>query len=59
MTEAEYRRKLTEVDRLLNDPEHWLDPNQVWSLLADIAAYAACSGAAAAIPGLLSCFIRE
>jgi hypothetical protein len=40
MTETEYRRKLSEVDRLLNDPEHSLDPNQVWSLLADIAAHA-------------------
>jgi hypothetical protein len=38
MTEAEYRRKLSEVDRLLNDPEQCLDPNKVWSLLADIAA---------------------
>lgn len=44
MTEAEYRRKLTEVDRLLNDPECCLDPNQVWTLLADIAAYATDSG---------------
>jgi len=44
MTEAEYCRKLSEVDRLLNDPEHCLDPNKVWSLLADIAAHAADSG---------------
>ncbi len=45
MTETEYRRKLSEVDRLLNDPELSLDPNKVWSLLADIAAHAAsCSG---------------
>jgi len=44
MTDAEYCRKLSEVDRLLNDPEHCLDPNKVWSLLADIAAHAAYSG---------------
>ncbi len=41
MTEAEYRCKLGEVDRLLNDPELSLDPNKVWSLLDDIAAHAA------------------
>lgn len=38
MTEAEIDAKLAEVDRLLNDPEVRLDPDRVWTLLAELAA---------------------
>ena len=37
MTEADYARKLDELDRLLNDPDVPLQPDRVWSLLAEIS----------------------
>ena len=37
MTEADYERKLDELDRLLNDPDVPMEPSRVWSLLAEIA----------------------
>lgn len=37
MTDAEYDRKLDELDRLLNDPEVRMEPTRIWSLLAEIA----------------------
>jgi hypothetical protein len=37
MSTAEYRRKLDELDRLLNDPDVPMQPDRVWSLLADVA----------------------
>ncbi len=37
MTETDYRRKLNELNRLLNDPEAPLQPQLVWTLLAEIA----------------------
>ncbi|MGH7042551.1 MAG: hypothetical protein ACREFY_10525 [Acetobacteraceae bacterium] len=37
MTEADYTRKLDELDRLLNDPDVPMEPALVWSLLAEIA----------------------
>lgn len=37
MTETEYGRKLDELDRLLNDPDVPMQPEKVWSLLAEIA----------------------
>lgn len=37
MTDAEYSRKLDELDRLLNDPDVPMEPARVWSLLAEIA----------------------
>lgn len=39
MTEAEYRHKLDELDRILNDPDVPLDANRVWSLLSETAPY--------------------
>lgn len=39
MTEADYTRKLDELDRLLNDPDVPMAPDRVWSLLADIALH--------------------
>jgi hypothetical protein len=37
MTDAEYARKLDELDRLLNDPDVPMEPARVWSLLSEIA----------------------
>jgi hypothetical protein len=37
MTDAEYARKLDELDRLLNDPDVPMEPAKVWSLLAELA----------------------
>ena len=37
MTDAEYSRKLDELDRLLNDPDVPMEPARVWSLLAELA----------------------
>ena len=38
MTEREFQAKLDELDRLLNDPEVRMDPDRVWTLLAEISA---------------------
>ncbi len=37
MTADDYRRKLDELDRLLNDPDMPLQPDRVWSLLAEVS----------------------
>lgn len=37
MTDQEYARKLDELDRLLNDPNVPMQPERVWSLLAEIS----------------------
>lgn len=37
MTDQEYARKLEELDRLLNDPDVPMQPDRVWSLLAEIS----------------------
>ena len=37
MTNAEYRSKLEELDRLLNDPDVPMQPDRIWSLLADVS----------------------
>ncbi len=37
MTEMDYASKLDELDRLLNDPDAPMEPDRVWSLLAEIA----------------------
>jgi hypothetical protein len=44
MTEAEYARKLDELDRLLNDPDVPMEPAKVWSLLAEIARWDTAPG---------------
>jgi len=41
MIDADYARKLDEIDRLLNDPAVPLDAAMVWSLLSEIARYPA------------------
>lgn len=37
MTDQEYTRKLDELDHLLNDPDVPMEPDRVWSLLAEIS----------------------
>lgn len=37
MTESDYQRKLDELDRLLNDPDVPMQPQRVWTLLAEIS----------------------
>jgi len=37
MTETDYARKLDELDQLLNDPDVPMEPDRVWSLLAEIS----------------------
>jgi hypothetical protein len=40
MTDTEYTSKLDELDRLLNDPDVAMEPEKVWSLLAEITSRA-------------------
>ncbi len=35
----EYEHKLEELDRLLNDPDVPMEPDRVWSLLAEISIH--------------------
>jgi hypothetical protein len=44
----EFEAKLTELDRLLNDPDVRMDPDRVWSLLAELSAHETRSASAAA-----------
>jgi hypothetical protein len=37
MTEADYARKLAELDRLLNDPAVSMQPDRAWALSAETA----------------------
>ncbi|WP_428488216.1 hypothetical protein [Rhodopila sp.] len=37
MTDAEYSQKLDELDQLLNDPAVPMQPDRIWSLLADVS----------------------
>jgi hypothetical protein len=37
MTEADYARILDELDHLLNDYDAPIQPDRVWSLLAEVA----------------------
>jgi hypothetical protein len=37
MSDLEYARKLDELDRLLNDPDVPMQPDRIWSLLADVS----------------------
>ncbi len=40
-------KKLSELDRLLNDPDTKMDPHRVWSLLAELTASSTRPGKAA------------
>ncbi len=48
MTDRDYQQKLEQLDRLLNDPDVTMEPNLVWSLLAEVSRNEA-AGAAWAI----------
>jgi hypothetical protein len=37
MDERDFEDKLAELDRLLNDPEVRMDPDRVWTILAEIS----------------------
>lgn len=52
MSAADYSRKLDELDRLLNDPDVPMQPDRIWSLLADVSQpdIAAISRSAMASP---------
>jgi len=39
MTDADYARKLDELDRLLNDPDVPMQPRRIWALLADVSRF--------------------
>jgi hypothetical protein len=39
MTQQDFDQKLDELDRLLNDPDVRLEPNRVWSLLAEVTRH--------------------
>jgi hypothetical protein len=51
MTDADYARKLDELDRLLNDPDVPMEPEKVWSLLAEIAQQDGIAASSGAGPG--------
>ena len=44
MNKTDYARKLDELDRLLNDPDVPMQPQLVWSLLAEISRHDAGAG---------------
>jgi len=37
MSEAERDKKIAELERLLNDPSVRMDPERIWSLLAEVS----------------------
>ena len=37
MTEVDYNHKLEQLERLINDPDVQMEPNLVWSLLAEVS----------------------
>jgi hypothetical protein len=48
MSTAEYCKKLDELDRLLNDPDVPMEPDRIWSLLADVSQSEAAAAARSA-----------
>ena len=42
MTDREYSRKLEELEVLLNDPTVPMQPDRIWSLLADVSKFKVC-----------------
>ena len=48
MSTADYSRKLDELDRLLNDPDVPMQPDRIWSLLAEVSR----PKATAAVPAI-------
>jgi hypothetical protein len=45
MTDEEYDRALSELDRVFNDPEVAIEPDRIWSLLANVVLGARCAQA--------------
>ena len=43
MTERDFHSKVSELDRLLNDPDVSLEPARVWSLLAEVSQFEGAS----------------
>jgi len=43
MSEADYGRRMEEIDRLLNDPDVPMDAHRVWMLMADVTERMAVS----------------
>ena len=41
MSDAEYERKLQELDRLLNDPDVPMQAGRIWALAAEVARHGA------------------
>lgn len=39
MSDADYERKLDELDRLLNDPDIPMQARRVWALVSEIPQY--------------------
>jgi hypothetical protein len=39
VTDIDYEHKLDELDHLLNDPDVPMEPDRVWSLLAEISQH--------------------
>ena len=54
MTETDYRGKLDELDRLLNDPDAPLQPQRVWTLLAELAHHDLAAPVAPAVAAQLA-----
>jgi hypothetical protein len=44
MTDDDYARKLEQVERLLNDPAVPIQPELIWSLLAEVSAHESQAG---------------
>ncbi len=51
MSAAEIRHKLDELDRLLNDPDVPMQPDRIWSLLADVSCQELPLAPGAAVAG--------
>ncbi|WP_158928212.1 peptide chain release factor 1 [Acidisphaera sp. S103] len=51
MSTAEYCHKLDELERLLNDPDVPMQPDRIWSLLADVARQPMPAGDRSAMTG--------
>jgi hypothetical protein len=47
MKQQDFEQKLSEVERLLNDPDVELEPSRVWSLLDEVARQNAGRGSPA------------
>jgi hypothetical protein len=51
MSTAEYCHKLDELDRLINDPDVPMQPDRIWTLLADVARQPVPAADRSTMPG--------